>query len=217
MRPRTHCWGKACATAGLRTKTGRRSGLTRRSPAANARWSAIPIRPKALKDLGVSFRHRAMVSGLDQQADWFDEAIDVFDQSLRLRPDDVDTLTEFGICLGQRGDLDEGNAEWFDRAIEVFESASREQPGDLVLLHHLASAHDCRGQTSDAEDRASGLDKAISLYEQALADHPEDAMLLLGLAFEPQPSRNVDRSGRPLRVLRKIRGRLPTRADPRSK
>jgi len=96
------------------------------------------------------------------------EAIDQFEQALRIKPDDAETHYNLGIALEQAGRIEE--------AIAHYQQASQIRP-DFVKAHYNLGM---------ALQRTGNIKEAIGHFEQALRIRPDSAAVHynLGIALE---------------------------------
>src|SRR5439155_1253908 len=98
-----------------------------------------------------------------EKAAWFDRAIEAYERSLKLRPDDAATLNNLGNSLDHRGRAAERaeKAVWFDRAIEAYERSLKLRPDDADTLNNLGNSLDHRGRAAEPTEKAVWFDRAV--------------------------------------------------------
>lgn len=132
---------------------------------------------------GVALADCGRASGDSERAGWFDRAIEAYERSLSLRPDDADALNNLGVALVNRGRAngESERAGWFDRAIETLQRSLSLRPDHADTLNNLGRALDNRGRATSGSERADWGDRAIQAYQRSLALRPDHAATVRNL------------------------------------
>jgi Flp pilus assembly protein TadD len=108
--------------------------------------------------------HNMLAAALDDEGR-FDDAKVHFHEALRIRPQDADTLHNFGVALAKHGEFDEGDS--------YLEHAVRLNPKLVTVYGKLGLILDSQGNVK----------KAISYYRQALLVQPDEPRICNNLAW----------------------------------
>ena len=92
----------------------------------------------------------------------YDEAMKTFDRSLRLEPNQVDTLIALGMCQGAQGRTKE--------CLRSFELARAIAPNDPDVLYNLGLAYE---DTAAGAKDARAVHEAVALYQRVLELAPK--------------------------------------------
>ena len=100
----------------------------------------------------------------------FEQAVDEYEQALKLEPENVDLLSNLGVAYYNLGQL--------DKAIDQYSKAIEIAPGDADIRSNLAAAFVQQYQTSGSLDH---LEKALEEYQTAVELDPKLAEGFFGL------------------------------------
>eukprot|EP01025_Chloroclados_australasicus_P035032 TRINITY_DN3575_c0_g1_i3.p1 TRINITY_DN3575_c0_g1~~TRINITY_DN3575_c0_g1_i3.p1 ORF type:complete len:1002 (-),score=113.79 TRINITY_DN3575_c0_g1_i3:226-3231(-) len=117
-----------------------------------------------------SYFNMGVIYGEQQQ---MDQALEMYENALKLNPNDPQSLTNYGGILRSKGDL--------DGAIKNFKKALSVAPNQPVVNLNLAMALTDKGMIVKSEQN-DGMRRAASLFTEALILQPQNAGILYKLA-----------------------------------